>query len=66
MLSHYTAHAHDIVYIVYTNVFHSNGQYIICCLHTAKLRLWTRGKFMQTEAVNCRLRVKHRQGANAE
>ena len=43
---------------LYTVVFHSNSQYIML---PAKLRLWTRGKFMQTEAVNCRLRIKCRQ-----
>ena len=66
MLSHYTVHAHDIVYIVLTVVFHSYMVSILCRLHTGKLRLWTRGKFMQTEAANCRLKVKCRQGANAE
>ena len=59
--SHYTVHAHDIVYIVYSCMCFIVMVSILCCLHTAKLRLWTRGKFMQTEAVNCRLRVKCRQ-----
>ena len=42
---------------LYTVVFHSNGQYIMLPAHCDCL---------QTEAANCRLRVKFRQGANAE
>ena len=63
-----TLYMRMILYTLCTVVFHRNGQYscILCCLHTAKLRLWTRCKFMQTEDANCRLKVKCRQGANAE
>ena len=45
---------------LYTVVFHSNSQYIMLPAH-CEVKTVDQGKFMQTEAVNCRLRVKCRQ-----
>ena len=56
---------HMTLYTLCTVVFHSDGQYIMLPAH-CEVKTVDQGKFMQSEAANCRLKVKCRQGANAE